>query len=98
MAGGTIGCGGTPIKAAVELIVQHIPEAKSRAAAIRNASNWATAAFGLAAHCNTVIEWLQDAQSWCPVQEKHDNTLKRELHTQQKATAEMQHKLAQAQS
>ena len=57
-AGEFEGAGDTPIKAAKHLLIQAITDPNKQASAIRLASNWATAAFGLAAHCDVVVQWL----------------------------------------
>jgi len=78
------GIGTSPIAAAKDLLGKLFSEdAVACQTAKRGASNWATAAFGLAKHCTESVQWLQRAQAWSIRKEQvHDET----LHAQVKLT------------
>ena len=70
---------------------------KERAAAIRNAANWATAAFGLAAHCTVAVKWLQRAKDWSPIRQREEEPALRKLEKKERHSADLEFKLAQTQ-
>ena len=87
--------GANPIEASELLMTAVHSDPEKRAAAIRSAKNWATAAFSLANHCSSVSAWLEQANGWSPVQEKQVDVVKRKLERQERCTAEVTERLCQ---
>ena len=85
------------MKAAEEFLTKLIRDVKKRESVIRSARNWASAAYGLATHCDDVVRWLRRAHAWSPGQEIADRVEARALQKEVQRSAELSEQLCVAQ-